>query len=176
MLFRSHVRLSVRSSGDQLGQLQALGLAPRQEGRWLALEADGQRLSLASPWRLVLDLPGDAPAGQAIGTPAVAPARDPRLLALLNQGLVIERRSAELNGQQLVLHSVRLDPQQVPLDLRPLNRPDGMQGLSSLSQLARQEQAVVAINGGYFNRVNRLPLGALRDEGRWLSEIGRAHV
>ena len=164
-----HVRLSVRSSGDQLGQLQALGLAPRQEGPWLALEADGQRLSLASPWRLVLDLPGDAAAGQATGTPAVAPARDPRLLALLNQGLVIERRSAELNGQQLVLHSVRLDPQQVPLDLRPLNRPDGMQGLSSLSQLARQEQAVVAINGGYFNRVNRLPLGALRDEGRWLS-------
>jgi hypothetical protein len=27
----------------------------------------------------------------------------------------------------------------------------------------------VAINGGFFNRVRRLPLGALRDQGRWLS-------
>jgi hypothetical protein len=57
----------------------------------------------------------------------------------------------------------------VPLELRPLNRSDGMQGLSSLSQLARQEQALIAINGGYFNRVNRLPLGAMREQGRWLS-------
>ena len=44
-----------------------------------------------------------------------------------------------------------------------------MQGLSSLSQLARQEEALIAINGGYFNRVNRLPLGAMREQGRWLS-------
>jgi hypothetical protein len=69
----------------------------------------------------------------------------------------------------VLLHSVRLDPRSVPLELRPLNRPDGMQGLSSLTQLARQEQALIAINGGYFNRVNRLPLGALRDDGIWLS-------
>ena len=56
-----------------------------------------------------------------------------------------------------------------PLELRLLNRSGGMQGLSSLSQLARQEQALIAINGGYFNRVNRLPLGALRDGGIWLA-------
>ena len=155
--------VAAASSGDQQRELEALGLAPRQEGNWLSLRAEGSRLSLADPWRLVLDLP----AGSAAA--AAAPARDPRLVALQGQGLVIERRSAGIGDQQLLIHSVRLDPRRVPLELRPLNRPDGMQGLSSLTQLARQEQALIAINGGYFNRVNRLPLGALRDEGRWLS-------
>jgi Phosphodiester glycosidase len=158
--------VSAESNPEQQRQLEALGLAPRQEGPWLSLRAEGQRLSLASPWRLVLDLAGS---GAGAGDTAARPARDPRLAALLGQGLAIERSNIWSGSQQLLLHSVRLDPQRVPLELRPLNRPDGMQGLSSLRQLARQEQALIAINGGYFNRVNRLPLGGLRDEGRWLS-------
>jgi hypothetical protein len=44
-----------------------------------------------------------------------------------------------------------------------------MEGLSSLVQLARTHDALVAINGGFFNRVRKLPLGALKDRGRWLS-------
>jgi hypothetical protein len=44
-----------------------------------------------------------------------------------------------------------------------------MEGLLNLTQLAQQNQALVAINGGYFNRVRRLPLGALKRDGRWLS-------
>jgi hypothetical protein len=44
-----------------------------------------------------------------------------------------------------------------------------MEGLSLLPQLARRYDAVVAINGGFFNRVRRLPLGAIKDQGRWLS-------
>ena len=166
------VLLGMVASPQQLQQLDQLGLSPRQAGDWLSLRAEGQRLSLADPWRLVLDLP----AGSAgTGTPTASasapwsPARDPRLAQLMGQGLVIDRQVASSGSQQVLLHSVRLDPRSVPLELRPLNRPDGMQGLSSLTQLARQEQALIAINGGYFNRVNRLPLGALRDGGTWLS-------
>jgi hypothetical protein len=44
-----------------------------------------------------------------------------------------------------------------------------MEGLTTLPLLARRHDALVAVNGGYFNRVRRLPLGALRDQGRWLS-------
>ena len=166
------VLLGMVASPQQLQQLDQLGLSPRQAGDWLSLRAEGQRLSLADPWRLVLDLP----AGSAgTGTPTASasapwsPARDPRLAQLMGQGLVIDRQVASSGSQQVLLHSVRLDPRSVPLELRPLNRPDSMQGLSSLTQLARQEQALIAINGGYFNRVNRLPLGALRDGGTWLS-------
>ena len=171
------VLLGMVASPQQLQQLDQLGLSPRQAGDWLSLRAEGQRLSLADPWRLVLDLPaGSAGTGTPAASTAAAsasapwsPARDPRLAQLMGQGLVIDRQVASSGSQQVLLHSVRLDPRSVPLELRPLNRPDSMQGLSSLTQLARQEQALIAINGGYFNRVNRLPLGALRDGGTWLS-------
>ena len=165
----------------QRQQLAELGLAPRQQGDWLALQADGQRLTLDGPWRLVLDLPGGGSAPGASpdtatgassdpnGTANRPLGSDPRLAQLMGQGLAIERRLAAGGSGPVLIHSVRLDPASVPVELRPLNRPDGMQGLSSLSQLARSEAALIAINGGYFNRVNRLPLGALRDEGVWLS-------
>jgi hypothetical protein len=44
-----------------------------------------------------------------------------------------------------------------------------MEGLSSLQQLAARQDALVAINGGFFNRTKRLPLGALKVDGSWLS-------
>jgi hypothetical protein len=160
------LQLNTRLNAGQRDQLEQLGLAPRQQGDWLTLQAEGRRLSLASPWRLVLDLPSTATASAS--QPA-APDRDPRLAPLLAQGLAIERQVVGTGGNTVLIHSVRLDPTSVPLEMRPLNRADGMQGLSNLSQLARSEQALIAINGGYFNRINRLPLGALRDDGTWLS-------
>jgi exopolysaccharide biosynthesis protein len=163
------LRVGTQASAAQLQQLRDLGLNPSQVNGWLNLQVPQpeQTLTLAGPWRLVLDLPGG---GQTTAGPVTpAPGRDPRLTPLQNQGLQLERRIATIGGKQLLLNAVRLDPQKVPLELKPLNRADGMQGLSSLSQLARQDEAVIAINGGYFNRVNRLPLGAMREQGRWLS-------
>jgi hypothetical protein len=164
------LQLGIQASSSQLEQLQALGLEARASGGWIQLRPSGggepRLLSLGTPWRLVLDLPPDA---RAARPDAPRPGGDPRLLALQRQGVQIERRVVRLGGRELLLSSVRLDPRSAPLDLRPLTRSDGMQGLSSLSQLARGEQALIAINGGFFNRVNRLPLGALRSEGRWLS-------
>ena len=161
--------IGTEATGLQLEQLNQLGLRPSQTQGWLTLQLpeEGERLSLGSPWRLVLDLP--AAEGAANAPAAPTPERDPRLVALQNQGLQLERRISRIGSRQVLINSVRLDPRAVPLELRPLNRSDGMQGLSSLSQLARQEEALIAINGGYFNRVNRLPLGAMREQGRWLS-------
>ena len=164
--------IGIEVTTAQLEQLKQLGLQPSQRDGWLSVQVprDGERLSLGGPWRLVLDLPlmGDDAVSTAT-TPSPAPERDPRLVTLQAQGLKLERRVGRIGSRQVLINSVRLDPRQVPLELRPLNRSDGMQGLSSLSQLARQEQALIAINGGYFNRVNRLPLGAMREQGRWLS-------
>jgi len=165
--------IGTEASAPQLEQLKQLGLSPSQRNGWLSVQIprDGERLSLGAPWRLVLDLPvlEDGAPTTPTTSSAPAPERDPRLVALQNQGLKLERRIGRIGSRQVLINSVRLDPRQVPLELRPLNRSDGMQGLSSLSQLARQEQALIAINGGYFNRVNRLPLGAMREQGRWLS-------
>jgi hypothetical protein len=153
------------SRTDQLSQLQALGLAGQQAGSTLTLKPATGSLtkvfSLGSPARLVIEWPMQPPAsGGGEPTPI-----DPRLQALLGKELQWDR----LVRQGVRINAVRIDPRTAALRLRPLARPGGMEGLSSLVQLANQQQAWVAINGGYFNRVRRLPLGALRADGRWLS-------
>jgi hypothetical protein len=83
--------------------------------------------------------------------------------------VVWDRRVLSLGDGTVRLNAVSIDPGSAPLELRTLRRDDGMEGLSLLPNLARRWDALVAINGGYFNRVRRLPLGALREQGRWLS-------
>ena len=55
------------------------------------------------------------------------------------------------------------------LELQPLAQEDRQQGLNFLPELSRSAKALVSINGGFFNRINQLPLGALRRNGTWLS-------
>ncbi len=55
------------------------------------------------------------------------------------------------------------------IKLKPiLANSDTLVGTAPLIQTAQQYLAVAAINGGFFNRNNRLPLGAIRDSV-WLS-------
>ena len=162
----SDLLMDLGASGPLLSQLQQLGLASRPSGRGLALRSNSgapQRVfTLGSPNRVVIDLPtgGGAPSqGQA---PAPI---DPRLQALLGRGVRWER----LSRSGIRLNLVRIEPRNGPLRLTPLAPLQGMEGLLTLTQLAQQNQALVAINGGYFNRVRQLPLGALKKDGRWLS-------
>lgn len=56
------------------------------------------------------------------------------------------------------------------LNIKPLiGNPDGVQGTEPLLKMGRKLNAYAAINGGFFNRNNQLPLGALRRNQRWLS-------
>ena len=137
----SGVALDLQSDPSQRQALQALGLNGQQSDARL-------RLALA-------------------GTSSAA--IDPRLQSLLGSSVVWDRRVLPLGDGGVRLNAVSIDPRSAPLELRPLRRDDGMEGLSLLPSLARRWDALVAINGGYFNRVRRLPLGALREEGRWLS-------
>jgi len=157
------------SRNDQLAQLQALGLASRQAGASLRIRGVSGPLtrvfSLGSPARLVIEWPTpEGSKGATSGSGETAPI-DPRLQALFGGEVQWDR----LVRQGVRINAVRIDPRSSTLQLRPLVRPGGMEGLSSLVQLANQQQAWVAINGGYFNRVRRLPLGALKANGRWLS-------
>jgi hypothetical protein len=116
---------------------------------------------------VVIDLPATtAPAQPAIERPVPI---DPRLQALLGSAVQWNRQVLAIGSRRLRLNSVSFDPRGGALRLRPLSRPDGMQGLTPLALLARHYDALVAVNGGYFNRVLRLPLGALRTDGRWQS-------
>jgi len=83
--------------------------------------------------------------------------------------IFMDRRLVNINDIQIWVHSIQFDPTLIPLDLSLLSHAGHMKGLTSLSRLASQERALVAINGGFFNRNNRLPLGALRKRSIWLS-------
>jgi len=165
----------------QLQALRELGLTGRQAAQRLRLApaAGGNAakvFTLGDPARVVIDLPdgggttasGPVPAtGQATATATAV--FDPRLQSLLGSSVVWDRRVLPLGDGGVRLNAVSIDPRSAPLELRPLRRDDGMEGLSLLPNLARRWDALVAINGGFFNRVRRLPLGALREQGRWLS-------
>jgi hypothetical protein len=162
------VELDLQSGGDQQLALQALGLSGRLRDGRLSLPLGGAAASarvftLGDPPRVVIDLPA---AGSTAAEGATAPAAplDPRLQSLLGSSVVWERRTLSLGSGSVRLNAVSIDPGSAPLELRPLRRDDGMEGLSLLPNLARRWDALVAIN-----RVRRLPLGALREEGRWLS-------
>lgn len=153
------------SRSDQQTLLGSLGLQAWQDSAGLRLKPSAAKLtrvfSLGEPNRVVIEWPDQ---GAASRTDSPAPI-DPRLQALLGKELQWDR----LVRQGVRINAIRIDPLKASLQLRPLARPGGMEGLSSLVQLANQQQAWVAINGGYFNRVRRLPLGALKQDGRWLS-------
>ena len=159
-------------------RLRASGLGAQAVGDALLLAGPGGRplrqvFSLGAPARLVIDW-ADGPPGAvtpgAVGVDGASPGGlDRRLQSLLGSQLRWDRQVRVLDGRRVRLNAVRLDPRFGPVALRPLSRGGGMEGLSLLPQLARRYDAVVAINGGFFNRVRRLPLGAIKDQGRWLS-------
>ena len=153
------------SRSDQQALLGSLGLQAQQDSAGLRLKPSAAKLtrvfSLGEPNRVVIEWPDQ---GAASRPDSPAPI-DPRLQALLGKELQWDR----LVRQGVRINAIRVDPLNASLQLRPLARPGAMEGLSSLVQLANQQQAWVAINGGYFNRVKRLPLGALKQNGRWLS-------
>ena len=56
-----------------------------------------------------------------------------------------------------------------PIWSNPNGSPNGVLGLTPLPQMVEQAQAVGAINGGFFNRIRKLPVGAIREGNRWLA-------
>jgi hypothetical protein len=152
--------------------LRRLGLTGRQEGEgWtlLAPVAPQRVFTLGQPWRVVLDLAASGESGTAATPVPAQPSLDPRLQSLLGSQVFWSKDLRSFGGRRFRLNSVRIDPLGHSLELRNLSRGAGMEGLTTLPLLARRYDALVAINGGYFNRVRRLPLGALRDQGQWLS-------
>lgn len=56
------------------------------------------------------------------------------------------------------------------LFLRPFTaNPNSLTGTSPLVTMGKNNGMIAGINGGFFNRNNQLPLGAIKREGKWLS-------
>ena len=70
--------------------------------------------------------------------------------------------------------ALEVDLKQPQLRLRPIwsnadGSPNGILGLLPVPQMVEKAQAVGAINGGFFNRIRQLPVGAIREGNRWIA-------
>ncbi|MDG2990215.1 phosphodiester glycosidase family protein [Candidatus Synechococcus calcipolaris G9] len=110
---------------------------------------------LADPPRLVVDFRNDAPANRSI---TWAP------------GLRWQEQTVTLGPRQFPVSVLAVNPQQPGLSLRPIwFSPTTLVGISSLADMAQRWQSAAVINAGFFNRDRQMPLGAIRDQGNWIS-------
>ena len=169
----SDLLLDLRSNPDQQRLLRSLGLQPRQTTDGLRLQGQATRLrtlTLADPWRVVLDGLGSAATETVQAQPRPPlPLNHPAVAGLVRRGLVLERRKVTVGVKPLEVLRAGGDLPSLGLKLAPLTMKGSQQGLRFLPQLARPAGAVVGVNGGFFNRIRQLPLGALRRDGIWLS-------
>ncbi len=163
------LHLGLRSTAAQRRELQRLRLAPLQRTDSLVLMGQATRLRtlcLAEPWRVVLD---GVLAGTPTPTAALLPLSNPAIARWLRRGLVLEERTVTVGVKPLRVLRTGGELKRIGLTLKPLTVTGQQQGLRFLPQLSEPANAVVAVNGGFFNRILQLPLGALRHQGEWLS-------
>ncbi|QNI53052.1 hypothetical protein SynBIOSE41_00494 [Synechococcus sp. BIOS-E4-1] len=165
--------LGVSITAAQEARLREIGLKTKRERQGLRLQgsADRPTLTLASPWRLVIDGLSSSRATRArsTGNALRSALLNPEIQAESGNGLVLDTRTLRVGVKPVKIYRAGVPFNSQSLQLRPLAARGAQTGIRFLSQLAQPEQALLAVNGGFFNRVRQLPLGALRVDGTWLS-------
>lgn len=111
--------------------------------------------SLPSPNRLIIDVRPDSMVDRNI---------------VWASGLRWRSQILNVGGNQFPVVWLTINPRQPGVSLKPiLPNPGNLAGIAPLLQTARLAQVAAAINGGFFNRNNQFPLGAIRLDGRWIS-------
>jgi hypothetical protein len=114
-----------------------------------------QVFSVPNPNRLVIDLRSDPMVPKEI---------------LWAPGIWWRQQYVNLGNSRFPVVWLEIDPRSSGISLRPIwSNPTTQIGTAPLIQTAKLWQAAAAINAGFFNRNNQLPLGAIRREGRWFS-------
>ena len=142
----------------------------KPDSRLFSLQSDGQVTkllidlptahgvqvsSLSNPNRLVVDIRPDV--------------MKPREITWM-QGLVWRQTFINLNRSVFPVNWLEIDLRSPGITLKPItSNPHTLEGTAPIVTTTRLWQAAAAINGGFFNRDNKLPLGAIRQDNRWLS-------
>ncbi len=89
-------------------------------------------------------------------------------------GFMWRQKWIRLGTNNFPVSYLEIDPRQKSIKLRPIlsqepNQEPNLVGSNHLIKFAPPTQVAAAINGGYFNRNNRMPLGAIKRDGQWLS-------
>lgn len=85
-------------------------------------------------------------------------------------GITWRQKMVNLGSERFPVNWLEINPRRSQIRIRPiLPNNTTQQGTAPLLETAQRNIAAAAINGGYFNRNNRLPLGAIRSNNEWLS-------
>ena len=104
--------------------------------------------TLSNPPRIVIDVGVASPRTQSI---------------LWQPGIKWQQQLITIGSQSFTVISFEISPKTPGLMLRPI-LPNAVElaGIVPLIQTAQQAKSVVAMNGGFFNRINQLPLGLIQ--------------
>lgn len=108
--------------------------------------------TLSNPTRIVIDV-------------GVASSRTHDIL--WQPGIKWRQQLLTIGNQPFTVISFDISPKTPGLMLRPmLPNPVELAGISPLITTAQQGKSVLAMNGGFFNRINQLPLGLIKIDGQ----------
>ncbi|MGB5770674.1 MAG: phosphodiester glycosidase family protein [Crocosphaera sp.] len=124
--------------------------------------------SLSNPNRIVIDVRSDSIVPKEIvWTPGI----------IWRQQLVTIKSGAKQDI--FPVNWLEIEQRSPKISLKPItSNLKGQTGTATLVTTAKKMQASAAINGGFFNRNNQLPLGAIRQGNNWLSSpiLGRGAI
>ncbi|MBW4574370.1 MAG: phosphodiester glycosidase family protein [Aphanothece sp. CMT-3BRIN-NPC111] len=111
--------------------------------------------TVPNPNRLFIDIAPDAVAERDI---------------LWAPGLRWRQQFVNVGSSRFPVVWLEVNQRQPGLSIKPIwSNPATLVGIAPLVKTAPLWQASAAVNAGYFNRKELLPLGAIRRDGRWLS-------
>lgn len=85
-------------------------------------------------------------------------------------GLIWNQKYIQLDKDWFPVTWLEIDPKNPQITIKPITaNSTSMRGTNPLITINSESNAVAMINGGFFNRNNQLPLGAIRVDGKWLS-------
>ncbi len=139
--------------------LKSLTLIPAQNKVAVNGEIEGrfnpQIWTLNNPPRLVIDI-------------RQAPMK-PRRIAWA-PGMEWREEVVTLGAEQFPVTWLAINPRQPGLKLQPFwSGGNVLVGIEALASMSQRNQAAAAINAGFFSRDRKSPLGAIRQNGIWMS-------
>lgn len=142
--------------GNLMTQLDVAALSGRTVIKFKAKDgASPQIWSTGNPSRVVIDIRQDAMVERDV---AWAP------------GLRWRQQYITVGRDRFPVYMFVARPDPATLALRPIGATSNSAiGIEPLLTMAQRQGVAGAVNAGFFNRNNQLPLGAVRSGGRWIS-------
>ncbi|GFE68774.1 phosphodiester glycosidase family protein [Chroococcus sp. FPU101] len=114
-----------------------------------------QAYTISNPNRLIIDIRPDTLREKEI---------------TWQNGLTFHQRYVKLQQDYFPVTWLEIDLRSSKLTLKPITpKKESLTGILPLTTMGRDTEAIAAINAGFFNRNNQLPLGAIRVDGKWYS-------